>query len=112
MLSARLLYLGDTFLSGTCCRYSRVRSVSISSREVSSAISMSANHVVMVVVTSVKMNVTVIVLFSCVVEESGFESEIGKEFMLEGEVSPLCGWSFGEVSDGGGVRVIGEFVVV
>jgi hypothetical protein len=60
---------------------------------------MSANCVVVVVVTSVEINVTVMVSFSCMIEESGFESEVSEELLSEGQVGPLC-WSLGEVSVG------------
>ena len=59
---------------------------------------MSANRVVLVAITSVEMNVTVMVSLSCMVEKYGFESEVDEEPLLKGEDGPLC-WSSGE---GGG----------
>ena len=45
--------------------------------EVASVISVPAGCVVMTVIASVKMNVTSVVLFFCVVKESGFDSKVG-----------------------------------
>ena len=55
---------------------------------------------VLAAVTSVEMNMTVIVSFCCIVEKSRVESEVGEELLSEGEVDPLC-LSSGEVSSGG-----------
>ena len=56
--------------------------------------------VVVTVVTSVAMNVTVIVSFSCMVKESGFGSEVDEETLSEDEVGPFF-WSSEVVSSEG-----------
>ena len=55
-----------------------MRLVSISSQEVASVIPISVECVVVTHITVVEMNMTVVISFSCVVGESGFESEIDK----------------------------------
>ena len=89
MLLTHLLYWGKLFCSETCCRYSGMRLVSISSQEVVRVSLMSANCTGLTAITSVKINMTVIVSFSCMVEEAGLESAVGKDLLSEGEVGLL-----------------------
>ena len=89
MLSTCLLYWKEPCWSGTCCRYSRMRLVGISSREVANVVPMLANCVVLVAATSVERNTTWMVSSSCMVDESWFGSEVDKELLPEREVGPL-----------------------
>ena len=103
MLSNRFLYWGRHFWSEMWCRYSRTRLVSISLQEIDNVIPMSANCVVFAAVTLAEKNMTVIITFCCIIEESGFKWEIDKEVLSK--------WVGGWGGRGGGwstFLIIGE----